>query len=348
MQVLGLITMIIWCALIPLTLLYRMIKKREFLNPKVPRWSFTTSVFEDVDNPDAKKSVSVTFKLETSEYMKAAEAVSKAEILAFGQELGFQLDDARGIHEDDGRRGISWEIGDLETEDLTRRAEASGGCVKHKYFERYLKEGLRCIAELEDADLLDFRGLYRDTVPTAWWFELFGYSSRILYSGIMILNQDHQEVVGALLSGFLVALTAYVRPYRRRSDTLMQMSANIALLGFFVVHNRVFRGRQVSIICLSFPMLILLFWVVKAYILPSRKKLWSEEQALLGFESEFRRQWLAEKSGDEHSSMAVLRGSRARHSIDSEVRATIRGSSVSGTDSETSPSASQAQDSARD
>jgi hypothetical protein len=232
--------------------------------------------------------------------------------------MGLKRDDARGIHEDDGTRGIAWEIENYQlATELIQNYRASGGVVKHKHFERYLKEGLRSIAEIEDPEILDFQGLYQDTVPTAWWFELLGYSSRIGYSIILMFPPNgSQELAGALLSGCLVASTAYFRPYRRPSDTLMQMAANISLLAFFVVHDRderrrLLQGSVAAVTCLCFPTAMLLYWMIKAYVLPSRKKLWAEEEALMGFHDEFQRQWFAEKEADPASQAAVLRGSRA-------------------------------------
>jgi len=325
MQTLGMATIITWAIVIPVTLFLRMYRRRQYLNPMVPQWSFATSVSDDlgaVSSDDfggssgERKTVEVTFKMNTKQYERAAEAVSRAKILAFGNELGLKREDACGVHENDGTRGIAWETRGFVPEELMHRAKLSGGVIKHKYFERYLKEGMRCIAELENPDILDFKALYRDTVPNAWWFELLGYASRAGYAVVPTLPDGLQEVAGALLSGFMVALTAYVRPYRRPSDTLMQMAANISLLAFFIAHDRqtLGMGAQLNTICLCLPAAMIIFWIFKAYLLPSRRKLWSEEQALLGFDDEFMRQWLADKEADEDSQAAVLRGARSKPS----------------------------------
>eukprot|EP00746_Dinoflagellata_sp_MGD_P035931 gnl/MRDRNA2_/MRDRNA2_186060_c0_seq1.p1 gnl/MRDRNA2_/MRDRNA2_186060_c0~~gnl/MRDRNA2_/MRDRNA2_186060_c0_seq1.p1 ORF type:complete len:264 (-),score=41.98 gnl/MRDRNA2_/MRDRNA2_186060_c0_seq1:113-868(-) len=227
--------------------------------------------------------------VDVAEYVEAAEAATRAKILALGQEAGLPKENACEVYREDGTRGIIWISTQEMPSHLRKRLHSSGGALKQANFEQYLKEGLRAMAEREDQSMRDFAGLYSQCIPSAWWFELLVAVLRLGFAVILIMPKGIQEVAGAGLSLIIFGCTAYIRPYRRNSDTLMMVLAYGALAMFFVLHGRpVFqRSEQCVTFCLSVPLLLLLYYVLKAYVLPSRHKLWSSEAARLGFAEEF-------------------------------------------------------------
>lgn len=183
-----------------------------------------------------------------------------------------------------------------------------------KDYDDLLKQVVR--AAVVDKELLRYHHLWEKYKPSKWWFEILNVVGRMGYGFLVLFPRelDRGRMIssckaGALLSAVLVALTAYLKPYRRNTENLMLLFCNAAVLIFFGIqdgaefyfeeHGTTWSWQRVSkyhtrisygiiACCLTGPLLLVAF-LASAYVLPSRHIVWAEKICLDEFIKQFGR-----------------------------------------------------------
>lgn len=176
----------------------------------------------------------------------------------------------------------------------------------HQY-QDLLKIGLQAVHELENPELGWYKYLYQRCVPRCWWWEHVNLLGRMCYGFLPWCPANYQVRVGVFLSILLVAAAGQLRPYRRSSDSWMMIISNICVAVYFMLNGRnVEMMKQtdsraevlIEGICLSLPMLLMLYYTISTYVLSSGYKTLAKEEFSRIFIIQFCESWDAFRFGE--------------------------------------------------
>jgi len=190
-------------------------------------------------------------------------------------------------------QGSGYRPSEKEVEKLRELADVSTRPVSSR---KLLKQGLRALAERHDPSLKAYYTLYRYYFPDRWYYEIISIFGRVGYAIVLILPAAWQGLTGLILSSLLL-LSCLLMPFRRDSDTHMAAACYTAMVGLFgvqcasrrvgAVKNDPMLRSGFGLACMSIPCVAIVYYLLKAYVLPSRRRIRLAEAADHVFEEEF-------------------------------------------------------------
>lgn len=278
-QCLAGLVLLAWCGGIPLFLWLKLYRRRSQLNPDVPApIAYTASA------PEAPlQSLGMYLPGDHEEVLRC---YGKASLLYFVRSCGLPPVSTLTSNR------VSWtELDSAAFPRQVRRMRTSLACsvTNRVNTRKLLKQGLQALAQRREPSLRAYRYLYCRYAPDQWYYEFVDILGRIGYAWVTTLPPGFQSLVGLLLSAMLL-LTCLRMPFRRPSDTYVAAACYMAMVGLFIAQTAKQHGHfreAVSCACLVLPLATLSFYVVKAYLLPVRKRVWAAESTHLLFEEEF-------------------------------------------------------------